>query len=102
MSYPCCIYFLLFGLLLNCNVRGEDDSTKAIHFENGYKEYHYGIPFLYLEGNNYEVGLQYGTLLKSELKAMHEEFEKFKDQMMENEIRYLPPWKSIVLIHGRL
>lgn len=96
LSRPSSLFFLLFGLILNCNLRGQDDSTKAIHFQNGYKEYHYGIPFLYLQGTDYEVGLQYGTLLKSELSGMYEDFEKFKDHMMDNEIQYLP-WYQRVL-----
>jgi len=66
-----------------------------IRFEHGYKEIHYGIPFLYLHGTNYEVGLQYGNLLKNELAALHEEFEKFKTHMMENEIQYLAWYERI-------
>ena len=95
LSRPSGFCFLLFGLILNCNVRGQDDSTKAIHFQNGYKEDHYGIPFLYLEGTDYEVGLQYGTLLKAELIAMHRDFEEFKETMLRNEIRYLPWYQRV-------
>lgn len=42
------------------------------------------------------MGLQYGTLLKTELKAMYEELEKFKEQMMEKEIQYLPWYQRIL------
>ena len=70
-------------------------STKASHFEDAYKEYHYGIPFLYLQGTDYEVGLQYGNLMKRELTAMHEEFERFKEHLMEKEIHYLPWYERI-------
>ena len=91
-SYLC---LLLFSFVIIHGGKAQEDSTKPIYFENGYKEYHYGIPFLYLEGTDYEIGRQYGTLLKSELKAMHEEFEKFKEQMMENEIRYLPWYQRL-------
>jgi hypothetical protein len=89
------IFFLAFDLFLNYTVKGQDDSTKGVHFQNGYMEWHYGIPFLYLKGDDYEVGLQYGTLLKNELTAMHEMFEKFKEEMMENEIRHLPWYERI-------
>ncbi len=90
------VWTLFLGVFLTFSACAHEDSTKAIHFKNGYKEYHYGIPFLYLKGTDYETGLQYGTLLKVELYAMHEDFEKFKEQMMENEIRYLPWYKRII------
>jgi hypothetical protein len=85
----------LLGFLINYDATAQGDSTKTIHFENGYKEVHYGIPFLYLKGTDYEAGLQYGTLLKSELFSLHEEFEKFKEQMMANEIQCLPWYQRI-------
>ena len=47
-----------------------------------------------IEGIDYETGLQYGSLLKDEITTMHEDFEKFKKQMMENEIQYLPWYKE--------
>jgi len=84
------------GCFLSCSAWAQEDSIKEIHFKNASKEYHYGIPFLYLQGTDYEAGLQYGNLLKVELNAMHEDFEKFKEQMMENEICYLPWYKRII------
>ena len=92
------IYYLcllLSSLLFIHYGKAQDDSSKAVRFGHSYKEIHYGIPFLYLQGNNYEIGLQYGTLLKSELVAMYEEFEKFKEQMMDKEIHYLPWYQKI-------
>jgi hypothetical protein len=94
LSYHLPLLFLAF--FVNTITAAQEDSAKAIHCGNGYMEYHYGIPFVYVQGTDYEAGLQYGTLLKSELKSMHEEFEKFKEQMMVNEIRYLP-WYQRVL-----
>ncbi len=73
----------------------QNDSTKTAHFENGYKEYHYGIPFLYLKGTDYEVGLEYGHLLHDELKSLYGEFEIFKQNMMNNEIKYLPWYERV-------
>lgn len=93
------LFFLLCSLFFTCRVLGQEDSAKAIRCQNGYKEYHYGIPFLYLQGTNYDVGLQYGTLLKSELTGMYDAFGKFKDNLMEKEIRYLP-WYQRVLAHA--
>jgi len=95
MSHQSYICILLLGLLLACSVRAQDDSTKTVQFRNGYKEYHYGIPFLYLEGTDYEVGMQYGHLLKDELKELYNEFEEFKQNLMEKEIKYLPWYQKI-------
>jgi len=96
------LYLTLFllCLLAGCSTAAQVDSAKAapkaIKCGNGYLEYHYGIPFVYVKGTDYEVGLQYGKLLKNELTEMHGEFEKFKDRMLENEIQYLP-WYQRVL-----
>ena len=90
------VWTLVLGVFLSCSAWAQEDSIKEIHFKNASKEYHYGIPFLYLQGTDYEAGLQYGNLLKVELNAMHEDFEKFKEQMMENEICYLPWYKRII------
>lgn len=89
------LYIFLISLTFIHHGKAQEDSTKTIRLGHGYKEIHYGIPFLYLQGTNYEIGLQYGTLLKSELVAMHKEFEKFKEHMMENEIHYLPWYQKI-------
>ena len=60
------------------------------------KSFTTGFRFFYLKGTDYEAGLQYGTLLKSDLNAIYEEFEKFKERTMANEIRYLPWYKRII------
>ncbi|MFZ1977577.1 MAG: hypothetical protein WAV76_06435 [Bacteroidota bacterium] len=96
MTHQTHVWILLFGVFLYSRAAIQGDSTTSIHFKNGYKEYHYGIPFLYLKGTDYETGLQYGTLLKDEITTMHEDFEKFKKQMMENEIQYLPWYERII------
>lgn len=38
------LFFLLCSLFFTCRVLGQEDSAKAIRCQNGYKEYHYGIP----------------------------------------------------------
>jgi tetratricopeptide (TPR) repeat protein len=89
------ICLLLFVFLFNYDLRAENDSVKTVRFEKGYKESHYGISFLYLEGTDYEAGLQYGHLLKNELKIMYEEFEDFKENFLDKEINYLPWYQRI-------
>jgi hypothetical protein len=95
MSHQSYFCILLLSLLFACSVKAQEDSTKSIHFKNGYKEYHYGIPFLYLKGTDYEVGYQYGYLLKNELKSFYEVFETFKEDFLDKEISYLPWYKRI-------
>jgi hypothetical protein len=90
-----CLCLFIFSLLLVQNGMGQDNSTKSARFGNGYKEYHFGIPFLYLEGTDYEAGLQYGNLLKEELKAMYGEFEDFKKNLIDTEIKHLPWYQRV-------
>lgn len=42
------------------------------YFGNGYLEYKESIPFLHLEGEPYEVGLQYGVLLKDGVREIND------------------------------
>ena len=95
ISHQSSVCILLLGFLLACSAKAQDDSTQTVHFRNGYKEYHYGIPFLYLEGTDYEVGCQYGYLLKNELKSFYEVFETFKKEFLDKEISYLPWYQRV-------
>ena len=51
------------------NVEVKDDIR---YFGNGYLEYKESIPFLYLVGEPYEVGLQYGVLLKDGVREIND------------------------------
>ncbi len=42
------------------------------YFGNGYLEYKESIPFLHLKGEPYEVGLQYGVLLKDGVREIND------------------------------
>ncbi len=95
LSRPLCPILLILAFLPNSNASSQSDSIRAFHFESGYEECHYGIPFLYLKGTDYEVGLQYGTLLKDELKTVYCEFEDLKHDMMEREVKHLPWYQRI-------
>ncbi len=71
--------------------------TGTKEFGKGRLEYHFGIPFLYLEGTDYEVGLQYGTLLKSELeifatKGIYKTIDEFIQKEKENASFFLKPF----------
>jgi len=81
-------------LLTNCIKAQDNDDTKK-YLKNAQREDHFGIPFLYLKGTDYEVGYQYGSLLKNELKSFYEVFEPFKEEFLDKEISYLPWYTRI-------
>ena len=89
------LFILLLSFVFMHESMAQSDSSKTIQFGNGYKEVHYGIPFLYLKGTDYEVGVEYGHLLHDDLTALYGEFQGFKQEMMENEIKYLPWYERI-------
>ncbi|MBK7103707.1 MAG: hypothetical protein IPH62_00270 [Ignavibacteriae bacterium] len=97
MKCNLCIKFFLtvFAITLvsilftNCIKAQDNDYTKK-YLKNAQREDHFGIPFLYLKGTDYEVGYQYGYLLKNELKSFYEVFEQFKEEFLDKEISYLP------------
>lgn len=81
-------------LFTNCIKAQDNDNTKK-YLKNAQREDHFGIPFLYLKGTDYEVGYQYGYLLKSELKSFFDVFETFKVEFLDKEISYLPWYTRI-------
>jgi hypothetical protein len=85
------LFFLILfpTVFINCINAQENDGVKKI-LGKAKREDHFGIPFLYLKGSDYEVGFQYGHLLKSELKSFYEVFEKYKEELLDKEISYLP------------
>lgn len=73
------------------HVRNSINRTGIKEFGKGRLEYHYGIPFLYLEGNDYEVGLQYGTLLKEEMQNLaYIDMEHLKESIIQKEKQKVP------------
>ena len=93
--YTPCLFMLAFAFLPSRNGMAQEDSVKSIRFGNGVKEVHYGIPFLYLKGTDYEAGLQYGHLLQNELKAMYVDFENLMQNLMDREIKHLPWYQRL-------
>ncbi|KPK74469.1 MAG: hypothetical protein AMJ89_06235 [candidate division Zixibacteria bacterium SM23_73] len=61
------------------------------YFGNGYLEYKESIPFLHLEGGPYEVGLQYGVLLKDGVREVND----YKKELMAESQRWLPWYMKI-------
>jgi hypothetical protein len=89
------IYFIfsLGTLFTNCIDAQTNENTQKILL-NAQREDHFGIPFLYLKGNDYEVGYQYGYLLKS-LRLSRLRGLKFHMQTLHQSQRAILPGKHL-------
>jgi len=89
--------FIIYSILIftNC-ISAKIDDEKKEFLKNSHREDHFGIPFVYLQGTDYEVGYQYGFLLKDELKLLYADFEVLKKDLMDKEIKYLPWYQRVV------
>ncbi|MDH4212274.1 MAG: C45 family autoproteolytic acyltransferase/hydrolase, partial [candidate division WOR-3 bacterium] len=101
--------FVLCGTLLvlssftsNCAVSSEDKYKTEIrdgvkYFGEGYVEYREGIPFLYLKGSSYEIGLQYGVLLREEMNNFYMRVDSFEHAMMAKVYEESPWYLDIII-----
>jgi tetratricopeptide (TPR) repeat protein len=67
------------------------------HFGEGYVVYRENIPFIYLKGDPYEIGLQYGVLLEEEMKGLYADLDSLMNAMMA-EVYEASPWYKDILI----
>ena len=67
------------------------------HFSQGYLEYRLGIPFLHARGVAYEVGLQYGVLLKEEMGAVFRNLLQIKREMLERLAKNKPWYQRLAM-----
>jgi len=67
------------------------------HYGEGYITYSEGIPFVYLKGDSYEIGLQYGMLLKEEMNDFYAHFDSLENAMMTRLYNELPWYKEILI-----
>jgi hypothetical protein len=59
----------------------------GLAFHSGRRADGEGIPVLDLSGSPYEVGLQYGVLLRPEIQSMYAEYQKLLDQLTGGGLR---------------
>ncbi len=90
------------SVTFNCAVSSEDKYEVEIkdgvkYFGEGNVRYREGIPFIYLKGNSYEIGLQYGVLLKEEMKRFYVHLDSFENAMM-TKLYEESPWYQDILI----
>jgi tetratricopeptide (TPR) repeat protein len=67
------------------------------YFNQGHVEYREGIPFLHVKGDPYEIGLQYGVLLKEEMKKFYTDIDSIENVMFIK-IYNASPWYKKILI----
>jgi tetratricopeptide (TPR) repeat protein len=72
-----------------------EDGVK--YFGEGYLKYREGIPFIHLKGASYEIGLQYGALLREEMRSFYTHVEQFEKTMMDNVYKQSPWYKDILI-----
>jgi tetratricopeptide (TPR) repeat protein len=73
-------YKLVIFVFLILSITQSYSQTERKTYDKGYLEYHEGIPFVWLNGTEYEVGVQYGKLLKNEIEKMIVDYSKFREQ----------------------
>jgi len=67
------------------------------YFNQGHLEYREGIPFLYVKGDSYEIGLQYGVLLKEEMNSFYVHVDSFFNAMMDKVYKESPWYLDIII-----
>ena len=67
------------------------------HFGEGYVTYREGIPFIYLKGDSYEIGLQYGVLLKEEMNSFYAHVDSFENAMITQVYKQSPWYMDIII-----
>jgi len=67
------------------------------YFGQGYLKYREGIPFLYVKGDPYEIGLQYGVLLKEQMQSFYTHVENLDKDMMSRVYEESPWYMDIII-----
>lgn len=76
------LVFVLFLFITSCATVNVDYQNELVNSSDGIKIFrtgtlssHKGVKFLKVSGTPYEVGLQYGVLLKDDIKSMYKDIE---------------------------
>lgn len=89
-------------LYLDCTTSSEDIYQTEIknsvkYFGKGYLRYREGIPFVYLKGDSYDIGLQYGVLLKEEMRTFYVHLDSLENAMMARVYEESPWYMDIII-----
>jgi len=93
---------IVFSINLPCAASSQEKYQITIkdgvkHFGEGYVIYREGIPFIHLKGDSYAIGLQYGVLLREEMRSFYTHVDRFEKAMMANVYKQLPWYKDILI-----
>ncbi len=101
------LLFLAFSLIaFSINLNGQATSKENYqitikdggkHFGEGYVTYREGIPFIYLKGDPYEIGLQYGVLLKEEMRSFYTHVDSLEKDMISRLYKQSPWYMDIII-----
>ncbi len=87
-------YIKSFSRHQSCIVKEEERTV----FHKGILQHSSGIPLLVLEGDYYEMGLQYGALLKDEMKKLYSENRERSDDIIKALPWYIKPFSSLIVL----
>ncbi len=97
------IFLIGFGFLTGCGSISRKQNKVSFtkdgvaHFENGYLYRKEGVPFLYLKGSSYNMGLQYGVLLKEQINSVYSKLDHLEKSVFANLPVYLRPLITIFI-----
>lgn len=99
------VAFVLAALLTNLPALAGQDYAHfrvvqtgdgAQTFEKGRVKYNHGVPFLSLSGSYYEMGLQYGVLMRKELRSSFANFAAYRKALIQGMPWYARPFTNIL------
>jgi tetratricopeptide (TPR) repeat protein len=103
------LYFLFLAVvLIGCSLSlfapGSSNDKQEVNVKDGVKHFgkgllvnREGIPFIYLKGDPYEIGLQYGVLLKDQMKSLYVCIDSLEKAMMGKLYDELPWYKDVAV-----
>ncbi len=94
------VLILLFmgGCSKNSAFLPQVDMNKRVReIEGARLEYHNNVPFLHLSGNYYDMGFQYGVLLKDELHRIEDHVRRLKSSIYNWIPWYIRPFGGVIL-----
>lgn len=93
---------IIFSIHLDCTATSGEEYQFEIkdgvkHFGEGYVIYKESIPFVYLKGASYEIGLQYGVLLREEMQSFYTHVDAMEKSIMANVYKQSPWYKDLLI-----
>lgn len=93
--------FFSFSILQGVSPAASESRVKedcnTLSYGQGSVTYVEGVPHITLSGSPYEMGKQYGVLLKEELQGMYGELEEYLAQGRQQQPWYIRPFYSLLL-----